>query len=426
MVFSYSKSKKGEKLVFNMSFDPDSTFSSTLLNGDFSELVLRDDGIQITVPEEKLASKQVGVRVDGVYQILSLEPAIKTETRSIPLPPEKSSIEEMENRLSSQGILETSVERTVEKMEKSSTEEKAHAQYCPDCGSKNIIHDYDTSETVCSECGIVLPEKTFDHGPEWRAFDDEQRRQRTRAGAPVTYTVHDKGLSTMIDWHDRDAYGKGFSPRQKAQYYRLRKWQKRIRVSDATERNLAFALNDITRLSNKLNLPKSILETASVNYRKAVKERLVRGRSIAGVTAASTYLACRQCGIPRTLQEVSDASGVNKKELSRSYRFLIKEFDYTVQQIEKSKLVSKYANRLNGQGKIEEIANKTLTTAKNLRLTSGKGPQGIAAAATYIASILVGERKTQRELAEYAEVTEVTIRNRYKALVNNLMFDMTL
>lgn len=78
MVFSYSKSKKGEKSVFNMSFDPDSTFSSTLLNNDdFSELILRDDGIQITIPEEKLALKQVGVRVDEVYQVLSLEPTIK-------------------------------------------------------------------------------------------------------------------------------------------------------------------------------------------------------------------------------------------------------------------------------------------------------------------------------------------------------------
>ena len=125
------------------------------------------------------------------------------------------------------------------------------------------------------DCGIVVQQKLADRGPEWRAFDDEQRSKRTRVGAPLTYTIHDKGLSTTIDWHDRDIYGKSLSPGQKAQVYRLRKWQRRIRVSDATERNLAFALSEITKISNNLNLPKNILETASVIYRKAVKERLI-------------------------------------------------------------------------------------------------------------------------------------------------------
>ena len=79
---------------------------------------------------------------------------------------------------------------------------------CPECGSGNLVHDYDTGETVCGDCGLVLYEQMMDKGPEWRAFDDEQRSKRTRVGAPMTYTIHDKGLSTMIDWHDRDIYGK--------------------------------------------------------------------------------------------------------------------------------------------------------------------------------------------------------------------------
>lgn len=171
------------------------------------------------------------------------------------------------------------------------------------------------------ECGFVLAAKMTDRGPEWRAFDDEQRSKRTRVGAPLTYTIHDKGLSTMIDWHDRDIYGKSLSPGQKAQVYRLRKWQRRIRVSDATERNLAYALSEITKIANNLNLPKSILETASVIYRKAVKERLIRGRSIQGVTAAAIYLACRQCGLARTLEEIAQASAMSKKKSAEATGF---------------------------------------------------------------------------------------------------------
>jgi transcription initiation factor TFIIB len=276
------------------------------------------------------------------------------------------------------------------------------------------------------DCGFVVAAKIADRGPEWRAFDDEQRSKRTRVGAPLTYTIHDKGLSTTIDWHDRDIYGKSLSPGQKAQVYRLRKWQRRIRVSDATERNLAFALSEITKISNNLNLPKNILETASVIYRKAVKERLIRGRSIQGVTSAALYLACRQCGLPRTLDEIAQASTVNKKEVGRSYRFLIKELNYSIPPLKPSQYITKFSNQLTMQGKVEEIAHKILASAKELKLTSGRGPTGIAAAASYIASVLTGERKTQREIAEIAQVTEVTIRNRYKELVERLMFQISI
>lgn len=295
-------------------------------------------------------------------------------------------------------------------------------QQCPECGSTRLMRDYDCAEIVCMECGFVIATKLADRGPEWRAFDKEQRAKRTRVGAPLTFTIHDKGLSTMIDWHDRDIYGRKLAPGQKAQIYRLRKWQRRIRVSDATERNLAFALSEISKIANNLNLPRNILETASVIYRKAVKEHLIRGRSIQGVTAAAIYVSCRQCGLARTLEEIAEASSIDKKEVGRSYRFLVRELDYFIPPVKPSQYVSKFSNQLTMQGKAEEIAHKIIIIARQLRLTSGRGPTGIAAAASYIASVLMGERKTQREIAEIAQVTEVTIRNRYKELVERLLF----
>ena len=299
-------------------------------------------------------------------------------------------------------------------------------QRCPECGGARLMRDYESAEVVCMECGYVIDMKLADQGPEWRAFNSEQRQKRARTGAPVTYTIHDKGLSTMIDWHDRDIYGKKFSAGQKAQIYRLRKWQRRIRVSDAMERNLAFALSEITKIANGLSLPKSIFETASVIYRKAVKERLIRGRSIQGISAASVYIACRQCGLARTLEEIAKASNVSKREVGRSYRFLVKELDYSIPPVRANQYVSKFSNQLTMQGKTEQMANEILAVARKLRLTSGRGPAGIAAAAIYIACVLVEERRTQTEIAEIAEVTEVTIRNRYKELVDKMTFFIEL
>jgi transcription initiation factor TFIIB len=299
-------------------------------------------------------------------------------------------------------------------------------QRCSECGSTRLMRDYESAEIVCMDCGFVVVMKLADRGPEWRAFDSEQREKRARVGAPITFTIHDKGLSTMIDWHDKDIYGKKLSSSQRAQIYRLRKWQRRIRVSDAMERNLAFALSEITKIANSLSLPKSIFETASVIYRKAVKEHLIRGRSIQGISAASVYIACRQCGLARTLDDIAAASSVSKKEIGRSYRFLVKELNYFIPPLKPSQYVSKFSNQLTMQGKVEEIASRILTVASELKLTSGRGPTGIAAAASYIASLLTGERKTQREIAEIAQVTEVTIRNRYKELVEQLLFVMVL
>jgi transcription initiation factor TFIIB len=153
-----------------------------------------------------------------------------------------------------------------------------------------------------------------------------------------------------------------------------------------------------------------------------VKEHLIRGRSIQGISAASVYIACRQCGLSRTLEEISKASNISVKHVGRSYRFLIKKLEYFIPPVKANQYISKFSIQLSLNGKVEEIANKILVTARNLKLTSGRGPTGIAAATIYIASILIGERRTQREIAEIAKVTEVTIRNRYKELVEKLVF----
>jgi len=304
--------------------------------------------------------------------------------------------------------------------------ERVRVQRCPECGSKRLVSDHRCAEIVCVNCGFVIAAKIADRGPEWRAFTSKQRATRRRVGAPSTYTIHDKGLLTIIDWHDRDGRGKSLSSGQKAQMYRLRKWHRRIRVSDATERNLTFALSEMSRIGNHLNLPKNILETASVIYRKALKERMTRGRSIQGVTAAAIYLACRQCKLPRTLEEIAQASNMNKKEVGRNYRFLIKKLDCSVPPVKPSQWIARFSNYLEMQGKGEEIAHKILVAAKELRLTSGRAPLGVAAGACYIASVLSGEGRTQGEVAEIAQVTEVTIRNRYKELAKRLMFQISL
>jgi len=140
---------------------------------------------------------------------------------------------------------------------------------CPECTSAHLVKDYIRAEMVCASCGLVISEQLIDEGPEWRTFDSEQKDERARTGAPMSFLLHDKGLSTDIGWQNRDFYGQRLPIKNRAQVYRMRKWQHRTRVSNSTERNITVAMNDLNKLASKMGLPKSVKEVAAVIYRKA-------------------------------------------------------------------------------------------------------------------------------------------------------------
>jgi len=137
-------------------------------------------------------------------------------------------------------------------------------------------------------------------------------------------------------------------------------------------------------------------------------------------------MACRQCAVIRTLEEVAKASSISKKEGGRNYRFLLRRLDTKVMPVNPHNYVSKFVNQLSLSGNTESLAIKILDIASDMKLTSGRGPAGIAAAATYIASLLTDEKRTQGEIAKGAQVTEVTIRNRYKELTQKLFIKVNL
>ena len=291
---------------------------------------------------------------------------------------------------------------------------------CQECGSPNRVHDYDTGETVCGGCGLVLYEQMMDKGPEWRAFTQEEKTSRSRVGVPTSYSVHDKGLSTAISQVDRDAFGRKLPLSTRLQMWRLRKWQIRSRVHSSIDRNLAQAMAELDRLSDKVFIPSQIKEKAAVIYRKALDKGLVRGRSIAAIAAAALYAACRGSGTPRTLREISEASLVDKKDVARCYRLLLRELDVHMPIADPLTYVSKIAERTGISGKTQGLAIQILRDARRKRAAAGKDPMGLAAAALYIACLKNSEKKTQKDIAEAAGVTEVTVRNRYKTLKKQL------
>ena len=291
---------------------------------------------------------------------------------------------------------------------------------CPECASKNLVHDYDSGETICGDCGLVVYEQMMDKGPEWRAFTAEEKTSRSRVGMPTSYSIHDKGLSTAISQVDRDAFGRKLPLSTRVQMWRLRKWQIRSRVHSSVDRNLAQAMAELERLSSKVSISAPIKEKAAVAYRKALDKGLVRGRSINAIAAASLYAACRKSGSPRSLREIAEASLVDKKDVARCYRLLLQELDFHMPTSDPMTYVSKIAEKTGISGKTQGAAIAILRMARQQRVSAGKDPMGLAAAALYIACLQNTEKETQKDIAEAAGVTEVTVRNRYKDLLKKL------
>jgi transcription initiation factor TFIIB len=279
-------------------------------------------------------------------------------------------------------------------------------------------------EVICSDCGLVVRDNILDEGPEWRAFTRQEKQKRSRVGTPSSLSVHDKGLSTVIDRVNKDAFGRQLPAAKRLQMLRLRKWQIRARVHSSVDRNLSQAMAELDRLTDKIRVPPSIKEQGALIYRRALDKGLVRGRSILAIAAASLYASCRFTQTPRTLKEVSNASYVKRKDIARCYRLLIRELNLKMPVANPINSVPKIASKININEKTQQTAIKLLHSAVENKLIAGKDPQGMAAAAIYIACVLEGEKKTQKQIAEAAGVTEVTVRNRYKGLRNyfNLNF----
>jgi transcription initiation factor TFIIB len=152
----------------------------------------------------------------------------------------------------------------------------------------------------------------------------------------------------------------------------------------------------------------------------AVQKGLVRGRSMESVVAGSLYAACRRHGVPRTLDELSEAASIDKKEIGRTYRFVTRELGIKILPSNPADYIARFVSALELSAETQSRSVEIIEQAQEMELTSGRGPTGIAAASLYVSALLNGEKRTQREVADVAGVTEVTIRNRYKELLEEL------
>jgi transcription initiation factor TFIIB len=288
---------------------------------------------------------------------------------------------------------------------------------CSICNNNSgqIITDTESGEIICRNCGMVMLDNVQETRPEWRSFTtDDANNTRSRTGMPTSLARHDKGLATIIGRANKDASGQVLDADMRTTMERLRTWDFRTQAHTSTDRNLRQAFSELNRLKDKLGLPDSVIEKTAYIYRKVQERGLVRGRTISSVLAAAAYIACREMGMSRTLDDIAHLNNIKHKELARTFRLLVLELDLKVPMIDPMKCVVKVANKAKLSEKTKRQAINIMHDIIKSGVSAGKDPMGLAGSVIYMSSINTGETITQMDIADAAGVTEVTIRNRYK------------
>ncbi len=304
--------------------------------------------------------------------------------------------------------------------------------HCPECQSA-LIDDIHNGEKICSGCGLVAMEQMSDYGPESRATNLEDKMKLARATGQTTYSQHDLGIRTEIAIGTKDYSGKTINADMVNQMYNLRKWQTRIRVASPRERRLANILSKVGETCQALSLSRNVLETASMIYRNFEGQFEAKGKSVTCMSAATIYMACKQCDVVRSLDEICRATGSAKEEkmnvklTAKYYRMLVMELgSNTAPVVTLDKYISKIANLAKLEVRVERLAAEIAEKTQDHNLADGKAPNGLAAAYLYISSILLGQSMLQRDVSSIAGITEVTIRNRCKEILTAYKMRITL
>lgn len=281
---------------------------------------------------------------------------------------------------------------------------------CPECGGRKVIEDNKFGAFVCTECGCVV-EGVIDRGPEWRSFD---REERERVGAPQAPTS--VGISTVIGRFVKDAH------QQREQIRRLQKWHRRL-----TDRSIVKGISEIKRTCSQLDVPPSVRERVAFLYRQIRSRKPQTGRKLETIIAALTYWVLRETKISRPLKEIAKATGTKAKEVAAAYRALRKEGFLHSLPAEPIDFIPRLVSELGLSGEIRNEAIKILKKASATRFVEGKNPVVMAATAVYIAANMHKvTRVSQKEVANAAGVTEVSIRNHYKELIKMMGFTLNV
>jgi len=255
---------------------------------------------------------------------------------------------------------------------------------CPVCGGP-LVTDRERGEVVCAQCGLVVTESAVDTGPEWRVFDErEKRRVRT---APLKLVI-------KTDMAVKPEHG--------VQWRRLAKFHRE--TMHGYERRLSAIGSEIRRVKECAGLPQSVAEEAEVLVKRFFE--IVAGFPPEVVAVAVLWIAAKAAGAPRPLEDFLKCSRAEERRVRR-VAWRLKEAVRLGRRPDIEDYVGTLAARVGLPAPVVKAAVELLE--RNRRVLFGKNPWVSAAAALWLASFK--RFGLLKALAEAAGTTTASIRN---------------
>jgi len=277
--------------------------------------------------------------------------------------------------------------------------ERSNWRQCPLCRGK-IVLDIESGENICDSCGLVV-------GSELVVADSKSGEFPSKRDSATIAPPNHVG-QTFIDRRNIDSRGKKIGTADNMYMMRRLDFQA---SADNSDRSFRRALQEITRITERLGIGGTVQREAMSIYCKASEKGLIRGRSVDGICTAAIYVACRKLSVPRLLQDIIEvASHEDRKHIAPYSKLLFRQLGIHAEQLSAAEYVDYVARNARISARTQRLALSLLTVIEGSTNLSGKRPISIAAAALYLASKRSGENSSQLRIAGATNLTPTTVR----------------
>jgi transcription initiation factor TFIIB len=290
------------------------------------------------------------------------------------------------------------------------------SQKCPECGDNHFFVNKERGEMICRTCSLVIDDSMVDFGKDTRSFDSTEMERKSRTGAVYDPRVANN-LMTQIGTSADIAK---LPAKTKHMIKRIR--EKHNWVTTGIESNLNNALSNLQLMASSLKLPEKVEKEAAMIYRTCAERGLTKARPSEHILVACIYIACKTYDMPKSIKEIAEGTNINIKTIGKVYKFLMRKLGMKIGPSNPVDYVGKFASELDLSAVTQSKAVELIEEAQKKGCTSGHSPISLAAAALYLSALKNGERRTQKEISDATNVTEVTLRNRYRELSKKLKF----
>lgn len=324
---------------------------------------------------------------------------------------------------------------------------------CPECREMppNLYEDHQSGDTICESCGMVLGQRGIDTRAEWRTFanDDQGNDDPSRVGDAPNPLLNGNQLHTSISFGDGSMRSK-----------ELHRAQNKA-TADKSNKGLLQAFKQIGAYCDSKELPQTVSDGAKHIYKDADESKLFKGKSQEAIIAGCIFISCRRNNQPRTFREIFELTKVSKKEIGRTFKLLER---FLMEQDKKKggktvitaggmycypsnheliiltrmlqgvaalnekyegttttspgELCERFGTNLGLDFRCRAIAKAIADKMSTVGALAGRSPLSGAAACIYMASCLMNQPRSPKQVSEVAKVSDSTIRNAYKSLYN--------